>query len=294
VAPGARAADRRARGAAAPGDRGGEAIIGVSGASGFVGSHVAARLAERGLAQRLIVRDAARAPSLANAEVAVASRYGAGDEMRAALEGVETLFLVPAEESADRLEQHFTAVDAAVAAGVTRIVYLSFVNATEDATFTLVRHHWATEQRVRESGLAFAFERMSLYLDFIPLLAGEDGVIRGPAGAGAVAPVARADVADVAAAILADPAAHDGQTYDVTGGERFTLAEAAARLGVEYVDESIEEAYASRAAYGAPDWQVEAWVTTYEAIARGELDVLSDTVERLAGHPPRTLEDFVA
>ena len=140
--------------------------------------------------------------------------------------------------------------------------------------------------------MAFVFERMSLYLDFIPLLAGEDGVIRGPAGDGHVAPVARADVADVAAAILADPSPHDGRTYDVTGGERFTLAEAAARLGVRYDDETVEEAYASRGRYGAPDWQVEAWVTTYEAIARGELDVVSDAVERLAGHPPRTLDHF--
>jgi uncharacterized protein YbjT (DUF2867 family) len=269
-------------------------VIGVTGATGFVGRAVAQRLSERGLTQRLIVRDAARAPSLPDAEVAVASRYGAADEMRAALEGVETLFLVPAAESADRLEQHFTAVDAAADAGVARIVYLSFVNATRDATFTLVRHHWATEQRVRETGLPFVFERMSLYLDFIPLLAGEDGVIRGPAGDGHMAPVARADVADVAAAILADPARHDGQTYDVTGAERFTLAEAAARLDARYVDETVEEAYASRADHGAPDWQIEAWVTTYTAIAKGELDVVSDTVERLAGHPPRTLQEFVA
>ena len=268
-------------------------MIGVTGATGFVGGEVAARLAERGLSQRLIVRDAERAPQLPGAKVAVASRYGAADEMRAALEGVETLFLVPAAESADRLEQHFTAVDAAAAAGVARIVYLSFVNATEHATFTLVRHHWATEQRIRETGLPFVFERMSLYLDFVPLLAGADGVIRGPAGDGHVAPVARADVADVAAAILADPAPHDGRTYDVTGAERFTLAEAAARLGARYVDETVEEAYASRADYGAPDWQVEAWVTTYEAIAAGELDVVSDSVERLTGRPPMTLDEML-
>ena len=267
-------------------------MIAVTGATGYVGAAVARRLAERGLAQRLVVRDPARAPSLPGAEVAVASRYGAGEEMRAALEGVETLFLVPAAESEDRVAQHLTAVDAARDAGVGRIVYLSFLNASPEATFTLVRHHWATEERIRATGLPSVFLRMSLYLDFLPLMVGEDGVIRGPAGDGAFAPVAREDLADVAAAVLAEPAPHDGRTYDLTGAERLTMAEAAARLGARYVDETLEEAYASRAGHGAPDWMVVGWVTTYAAIAAGELDVVSDEVERLAGHPPRTLADL--
>src|SRR5204863_406321 len=80
-------------------------------------------LAARSVPLRLVVRDAARAPDL-GAEVRAASRYGAHDEMRDALEGADTVFLVPAEESIDRVEQHKTAVDAAVAAGVRRIVYL--------------------------------------------------------------------------------------------------------------------------------------------------------------------------
>jgi hypothetical protein len=58
---------------------------------------------------------------------------------------------------------------------------------------------------------------------------------------------------------------------------------------VVYKDETIEEAYGSRAKFGAPDWEVEGWVTSYVAIARGELDVVSDDVERLAGHPPMAL-----
>jgi NAD(P)H dehydrogenase (quinone) len=115
-------------------------VIGVTGATGFVGGHTARYVAERGAPLRLIVRDPTRAPDF-GAEVRAASSYGAGDEMRAALEGVDTLFLVPAEESADRIEQHRTAVDAAVAAGVGRIVYLSFVAAASDSTFTLGRDH---------------------------------------------------------------------------------------------------------------------------------------------------------
>ena len=72
---------------------------------------------------------------------------------RAALDGVDTLYLVSAAEAEDRLQQHVDAVDAAVAAGVQRIVYTSFLGATDDAVFTLVRQHAATEDRIRQSGV---------------------------------------------------------------------------------------------------------------------------------------------
>lgn len=273
-------------------------LIGVTGATGAVGGRVAARLADRGLAQRLIVRDAGRAPQLDRAEVKVASGYDAADEMRAALEGVHTLFLVPAAEAEDRVQQHLTAVDAAIAAGVEHLVYLSFLNASAEATFTLARHHWETERAVRATGVPFTFLRMSLYLDFIPSMVLPEGIIRGPAGDGRVAAVLRDDIADVAAVVLTEEG-HEGKTYDLTGRESISLAEAAAELShlsgksIRFEDETLEEAYTSRAGFGAPDWEVEGWVTSYVAIASGELDKVADTVLRLAGHEPVTLAEYV-
>jgi uncharacterized protein YbjT (DUF2867 family) len=67
-----------------------------------------------------------------------------------------------------------------------------------------------------------------MYLDFLPTLAGTDGVIRGPAGNGRLGAVARDDIADVAVAVLLGDA-HDGQTYDATGSEAITLRQAARR-----------------------------------------------------------------
>ena len=58
-------------------------------------------------------------------------------------------------------------------------------------------------------------------------------------------------------------------------------------------DESLEEAYASRAAYGAPDWEVEGWISTYRAIAAGEFDVVTDHVARLTGHEPVSVHEFL-
>jgi uncharacterized protein YbjT (DUF2867 family) len=277
-----------------------ETLIAVTGATGGVGSRVAARLAARGARQRLIVRDPTRAPNYQGAEIrANRGGYADGDGMARALEGVDALFLVPAGEDEHRVDQHRTAVDAAVRAGVGRIVYLSFINARPDATFTFVRDHWTTEEAVKESGLPHSFLRMSLYLDFFPLLRGEDGVVRGPAGDGRVAPVTRDDIADVAAAVLTDAGGYDGETLDLTGPEAVTLQEVARELErvtgerVPFVNETLDEARASRAGSGAPDWMVEGWISTYVAIARGELDLVSDDVQRVTGHPATGVREFL-
>ena len=270
----------------------------MTGATGEVGGRVARRLAAAGASQRLIVRDPSRAPRLEGAAVRTASSYAAADEMRSALEGVDTLFLVPGRASADRVEQHRTAVDAAVAAGVSRLVYLSFVGA-DDSSFTLGREHGATEQIVRASGLPFVFPRMNLYMDFLPSMADQDGVIRGPAGSGRLAAILRDDIAQAVAVVLSEPGRHDGKAYALTGPSAFSLAELAASLSsakgrpFAFVDETLEEARASRAVFGAPDWEVEAWISSYVPIARGELEAVSDDFERLVGRPATSLDEWL-
>jgi NAD(P)H dehydrogenase (quinone) len=263
------------------------ADIAVTGATGGLGGRVARRLAARGLAQRLVVRDPARAPDLDGAEV-VAGAYHDGEAMRRAFDGARTVFLVSAAEAADRLDQHRTAVDAAVAAGVERVVYTSFVNAAADATFTLVRDHFHTEEHLRATGLGAVMLRDSIYTDFLPRMAG-GGEICGPAGDGRFAPVTRDDIADAATVVLLD-ASHDGRILDLTGPDLVTMTEVAEILTdvtgtpVRFVDESVEEAYASRASYGAPDYEVTGWVTSYLGIKAGELEVLSDDVAVVTGH----------
>ncbi|MEH1127286.1 SDR family oxidoreductase [Micromonospora sp. CPCC 206061] len=276
-----------------------DAALAITGATGRLGGRVARQLAERGVNQRLVVRDPDRAPALDGAEVVRASYDDAG-AVRRALEGVETVFMVSGAEQPDRVAQHRTFVDAAAAAGVTRLVYTSFFGAAPDATFTLARDHWATEQHIRASGLAFTFLRDNLYMDFVPMMAGDDGVIRGPASNGRAAVVAQDDIADVAVAVLLAPQAHEGVTYDLTGPEALSMAEMAAALTeatgrqVTFQDESIDEAYTSRASYGAPKWQVDAWVSTYLAIASGEFLPVSDAVAKVAGHPATSLAELLA
>jgi uncharacterized protein YbjT (DUF2867 family) len=171
-------------------------------------------------------------------------------------------------------------------------VYLSFLRAAPDATFTLARDHWATEEHIRATGLRWTFLRMNLYMDFIPRMVADDGVIRGPAGDGRVSAILRDDVAAAASAVLLSDG-HDGASYDLTGPSSFSLAEAAALMGARFEDETDDQAYASRSIYDAPDWEVRGWVTSYQAIRDGSLDVISPAVRDLTGRPPTSLAEYL-
>jgi NAD(P)H dehydrogenase (quinone) len=304
-------------------------MLAVTGATGEIGSRVAARLAKLGFKQRLIVRDSERAPHLPRAEVVQAFSYGDAVAMGRALAGVETLFLVSAQDlmgvirrsienkvpipSYDRVQQHIAAVAAAAAVGVQRIVYLSFLNAAPDATFILARDHFHTEEYIRATGISFTFLRQSLYMDKVPLHVSDDGVIRGPAGEGRVAWVTRDDIADVAVAVLTG-SGHEGRTYDITGSEALTMAETAAQLSfvtgrkISYQAQTPHEVRALRNASrldeweanrraltgsGITDYEVEVWISHYLQMATGEAATVSDTVLSLTGHPAQTLAEYL-
>jgi NAD(P)H dehydrogenase (quinone) len=273
--------------------------LAITGSTGRLGGRVARRLSELGVAHRLVVRDPARAPALPGTHTA-ACDYGDDAAARTALSGADTVFMVSAAETPDRVRQHFTFIDAAVAVGVQRIVYVSFFGASATATFTLARDHWATEEHLRSAGVAHTIMRDNLYADFAPHLLGADGNIRGPAADGRVAVVAQADIADVAVAVLTGDGAYDGRTLHLTGPAALTMYQIAGILSdhlgrtVSYIPETIEEAYDSRASYGAPPWQVEAWVSTYTAIAAGELARVTGDIPEVTRHPARSLQEVLA
>jgi NAD(P)H dehydrogenase (quinone) len=255
--------------------------IAITGATGSIGGQILDRLGS-----------SARGVSRKDAS------YLETDKLAAALSGAETVFLASARESADRMADHYSAIDAIVASDARRVVYLSFFGASADCTFTFGRDHFHTEQRIRETGLDFVFLRDNFYQKIVPHFAGADGIIRGPAASGKLSAVADKDIVDVAVAALTD-AKHNGATYDLTGPEALTMDEFALSLSrvsgraVRFENETIDEAYASRAVYNAPKFEVDGWVSTYEAVATGEVAGISGDILEVTGHEPQRFDDFL-
>lgn len=98
------------------------------------------------------------------------AEFGDYDAVRSALRGHDAVLMVSAAETPDRVERQRRFLDAAADAGISHLVYISFSGAASNATFTLARDHWATEEYIRASGLAFTFLRDNLYADFLAVL----------------------------------------------------------------------------------------------------------------------------
>ena len=283
------------------------ARLAITGASGQLGR----RTAELVLAQRapgdviLATRtpDALAGLAARGADV----RYANFDEPRsldAAFAGAERLLLISATDLQRRVAQHAAALAAAKAAGVRHVLYTSGSKPAPPNPALVAPSHYATEQALAASGLAFTVLRNSLYADYQvteALRALETGVLVHNRGAGAVAYVARDDCAAAAAAALLQRG-HDGAVYDITGEEAYTadaLAVLYAELGGRRVEaRTVDDAtfVAGLIGAGGDDhlrYGAELLASFGRAIREGYLDVRGDAVARLTGRRPRTLREVL-
>lgn len=272
--------------------------IAITGVTGNLGKKVARSLSEAGIPARHLARSQEKAEAFSNAELVEAS-YENSLQVQEALKDIDVLFMVSAREHPQRLQQHLAFVDAAKAAGVRHIIYTSFYNAHEEATFTLARDHARTEKYIQEQGFTYTFLRDNFYLDFFVDLCLTYDEIRGPAGNGVVSAVVRSDVAAVIAQIMKEPVKWENQVLNMTGPENLTMQEIVDKVGkatkksIRYINETIEEAYQSRKVWPAEQWEYDSWVSTYTAIAKGEQEGVSTDIERVLGVPPTSLERYL-
>lgn len=157
------------------------------------------------------------------------------------LAGVSTLVLISAGYAEDDqvIRRHAAVLDAAVRDGVRHVVYASLTGAGDHLAFALA--HRATERLLRACGLPWTILRNGLYAElFGGLVMWADHEMASAFGDGALAAVARVDLAEAAAIIAADPARHGGRTYDLTGTP-ITAAQVADRLGVPHRTIGLDE-----------------------------------------------------
>ncbi|MFD7653621.1 NAD(P)H-binding protein [Actinosynnema sp. NPDC059797] len=199
-------------------------MILVTGANGNLGSATLAALRARGA----FATGGSRTPGDG------LRRLDFDDPASLDLAGVSTLVLVSAGYAEDDLVvgRHAAVLRAAARDGVRHVVYTSLTGAGDHLGFALA--HRATERLVRDCGLPWTILRNGLYAElFGALLMWAGDGVESAFGDGALAAVARADLAEAAAVVAADPARHGGRSYDLTGVP-ITAAQVADRLGVPH------------------------------------------------------------
>jgi len=270
----------------------------VTGTTGHLGPLVVRELLARGVPAADVVA-LARTPEKA-ADLGVPVRradYSDTATLPEALAGVDVLLLVSGSEVGRRVAQHTAVVEAAKTAGVQRVAYTSIANA-DHSTNPLQPEHKATEDVLRASGLPFTIFRNNWYLENytgqVPqyLATGEVLGIDGDARIGAAT---RADMAAATTAALLDEGTA-GATFELSGPP-ITLAGLAETVTdvtgtkVAYRDVTPEELTAILRGTGLDDGTAGFVVALEESVARGDLDVRGDDLERLLGRPATTLAD---
>jgi NAD(P)H dehydrogenase (quinone) len=264
----------------------GDVII-VSGASGQLGGLVVEDLLERGVEpERLIL--VSRTPEALQEYVAMGAQARFGDfsqpeSLPAAYEGGDRMLLISIDTGVggERVALHKNAIDAAVAAGVRRIAYTSFVDLDNNDS-PIAADHRATEQFIRDSGMEWTMLRNSFYMNGITgraaRMVADGGVTRSDVGG--VAYVTREDCAAAAAAVLATDG-HEGRASDITGPE-VVFPQDIARVTSEVTGVTLT--------VGEPDPSAPPPIPQPGSAS---LAVVSTAVRDLTGRPAQSILDFL-
>jgi uncharacterized protein YbjT (DUF2867 family) len=276
-------------------------VITVTGSTGTIGSELVRLLSSRGTPTRAVFRDASKIQPLP-AVVWVQADLHDSRLLEPLLAGTTRLFVLSGNESGFGKLQIET-LRAAERLGVTHVVKLSALGASNHSNSAIAREHWEVEQALQQTAMTWTILRphafMQNWLGELTESVRHEGVIHSPIGDGKVPFIDTRDIAAVAAEALRDPEAHAGRRYFLTGGEAVGYADLAAALSevtgktVTYRPISMDEARVRMKARGFSPAMTDAMlaIAAYQK-AGGPTATVAESVARILGRPPRTIRDF--
>jgi uncharacterized protein YbjT (DUF2867 family) len=276
-------------------------VILVTGATGRVGYHVMAALADAHADVTAMVRVEAKAADLPGTPRHVVATFDDPPPAEV-LRGFDRVFLLsPAIEEQAELETVF--IDALVAAGhgphVVKIAADGFADPGCEVRFML--SHRQVAAHLEATGLPVTYLAPALYMEDLLATADtirEEAAISVPAGHGRVGFVAASDVAAVAARVLTSPG-HEGAAYTLTGPEALRFKDVAARISavfareVGYTSQRAGRARELMLASGLSRWRADGNLELFDWIRQGGADTVTATVRELAGTDPRPVADWL-
>ncbi|TWF77811.1 NAD(P)H dehydrogenase (quinone) [Pseudonocardia hierapolitana] len=235
-----------------------------------------------------VARDPRKAADLAEGGVDVRrGDYEDPASLRAAFTGADVLLLVSSPDITPgaRARQHGNAIDAAVAAGVGRVVYTSAIGAENGQGF--LADHTVTEELLAGSGLPHTVLRNTFYTEVLVNPGLRAAVDAGELlGADNGVPVNLATIADlgVAASVAVAGDGHEGAVYELRGPV-WTLADLA---------QTVSEVSGKDVTYRpAPVEELGQAGFVHQLIASGLFSEPADDLEKLIGRAPTGLREAV-
>ena len=277
-------------------------MILITGATGKTGSATAKSLGEKGETFRALIRNEEKKEGLESlgGEVVIGSIENTG-VVNQSMQGVKTvLVLLPNSESQLALEKQL--VDSAKQAGVERIVKMSSIEATPDATSPIPKLHLESEEYIKQSGLAWTMIKPNFYMQNLLASAGtikEQGKIFLPMGDGKTGMIDTTDVGKVLAKVLSEDG-HESMNHEITGPEILSFYEVAEIFSqvlgkqVDYVDVPMDAYKETLGQFLTNQWHLDAVIDLFKGIAEGGIEDKTDTFNELMGETPTSLSQFLA
>jgi NAD(P)H dehydrogenase (quinone) len=277
--------------------------IAITGATGQLGQFVIEALLKQTNASNIValVRNIDKASDLKEKGIELRHfDYDRPESLVPALEGVDKLLLISANEIGRRTPQHKAVIEAAQKANVKYIAYTSLLNA-DKSPLGLSQEHRETETLIKNSGLAYTFLRNNWYSE--NYLAGvahtvETGTLYGAAGDGRISSAARQDYAEAAAKVLTSEG-HNNKTYELASSTSFTLSDLASFIAeasgkdVKYQNISAEDYTKALTDAGLPAGLVDVIVDADVQTQKGAMFSNSNDLEQLIGRPATLIQDQV-
>ncbi|HJM71842.1 MAG TPA: SDR family oxidoreductase [Gammaproteobacteria bacterium] len=277
-------------------------MILLTGATGKTGSATAKALNEKGIKFRALIRNEEKREEIESlgGEVVIGSieNKEAVDQSMVDIEAA--LILLPNSENQLSLEKQL--VDSAKQAGANRVVKMSSIEATPDATSPIPKLHLESEEYIKQSGLNWTMIKPNFYMQNLLASAGtikDQGKIFLPMGEGKTGMIDTTDVGKVLAKVLSEDG-HESMNHEITGPEILSFYEVAEifsqGLGkqVDYVDVPLGAYKETLGQFLTNQWHLDAVIDLFKGIADGGIEEKTDTYSELMGESPKSLSEFIS
>lgn len=281
----------------------------VTGATGTVGSEVIKQLLSKNsnntnIQIKAAVHSLKKEKKLAedNRVKLVEIDYTKPTIIQEACKDVDRLFLLTPFQS-NMVELSSNLVNEAKKNGsIKHIVKLSVMGADAEPGITGGRLHKQAEKIIEDSGISYTFLRpnffMQNFVNFFSQTIKEQGSFYIPADNGKVSFVDVRDIASVAVQTLANDSKHNRKSYNITGPEAISYAQAAEILSkevgreIKYQNIPEEQARQGMKAAGMDEWLINSMSELFGIIRAGYASDVSPAVEEVTGKKPISFSQF--